>query len=48
MNRYFLGTNIVLFIISGDLDGLSFDTLTILNNYNNQLYISSIDAVEIV
>jgi len=48
MNRYFLDTNIVLFFISGDLDDLSFDTLNILNDYNNQLYISSIMAVEIV
>lgn len=48
MNRYLLVTNMVLFFVSGDLDDLNFDTLHILNDYNNQLYISSIVAVEIL
>ena len=48
MNRYFLDTNIVLFFISRDLDDLSVETVHILNDYNYQLYISSIVAVEIV
>jgi PIN domain nuclease of toxin-antitoxin system len=45
--RYLIDTNIFVFLSSGGLD-LSKHILNILNNYNNQIYISSESIREII
>ena len=46
--RYLLDTNIVVYIGMSEFDKIAPQTNLIINDYNNQLYTSSITAVEIV
>jgi len=48
MGRYLLDTNIVVFMIFGEHDNLSRDVLYILQDYENQLYTSSICVMELI
>ena len=48
MERYILDTNIVVFLVSGEVDNLSKDTEGILGDLNNQLNISSVAVVELL
>lgn len=48
MARYLLDTNIVIFMISGELDNISLDVATILSDYNNELNTSSIVILELL
>jgi PIN domain nuclease of toxin-antitoxin system len=46
--RYLLDTNIVAFFITSDFDNLTNETQEILNDYNNQLSVSSVAVVELL
>ena len=46
--RYLLDTNIILFLILSELDNLSFESIEIIGNNDNQLYVSSIAIVELI
>ena len=48
MARYLLDTNIIAFFITSDFDNLTNKTKEILNDYNNQLYVSSVAVVELL
>lgn len=48
MARYLLDTNIVIFMISGELDNISRDVATILSDYNNELNTNSIVILELL
>ena len=48
MSRYLLDTNILIFYILGQEDNFTVDTTTILTDYNNQIYTSSISIMEMV
>lgn len=48
MSRYLLDTKILVFLVSGQLDNISEETRDILDDYNNQLYTSSISVTELV
>ncbi len=48
MPRYLLDTNIIVFMISGELDNISSDVETVLSDYNNELNTSSIVALELL
>ena len=48
MDRYYLDTNILVFMISGDTDNLSTETINILSDYNSQLNTSIIAVTELL
>ncbi len=48
MSRYLLDTNIMIFMISGELDNISPDITAILSDYNNNFNTSSIVALELL
>ena len=48
MARYLLDTNILVYVLFSEFDNLSNDTKDILNDYNNQLYTSSISVLELL
>jgi tRNA(fMet)-specific endonuclease VapC len=48
MARYLLDTNILVYILLSEFDNLSNETKDILNDYNNQLYASSISVLELL
>lgn len=48
MNRYYLDTNIVIFLVFGELDNLSKEVGNILSDFNNQLLVSAISISELV
>jgi len=48
MNKYLLDTNILVFLISGELDNLSSDVSYIVDSYENQLYTSSVCIMELI
>lgn len=48
MNRYYLDTNILVFMLSGDTDNLSIETKNILSDYENRLYASVIAITELL
>ncbi len=47
MSRYLLDTNILIFML-GDTDSISKETVFILNDYDNQLFTSSINLIELI
>ncbi|WP_353139977.1 hypothetical protein [Pseudopedobacter sp.] len=46
--RYLLDTNLLVFLISGELDNISKETKNILGDYNNQINTSSIAVAELL
>lgn len=48
MNRYFLDTNILAFLISGDIDSISHEVRNILKDYSNLMYTNSIAMAELL
>jgi tRNA(fMet)-specific endonuclease VapC len=48
MARYLLDTNILAYSILAEIDNISKDTQDILNDYNNQLFTSSICVMELL
>ncbi|MGC4129916.1 MAG: type II toxin-antitoxin system VapC family toxin [Bergeyella sp.] len=48
MARYLLDTNIVIFMILGELDNFSPEVRYILEDYSNQLYMSSVSVAELL
>jgi len=48
MGRYLLDTNIVVSMVSGELDNLSPDVFSIVDDYSNQLHISSVSVMELI
>ncbi len=48
MSRYLLDTNIIVFMISGELDNISPDVIAILGDYDNELNASSIVILELL
>lgn len=48
MPRYLLDTNILVFMILGELDNISSDVAVILSDYNNELNTSSISTIELL
>jgi len=48
MGRYLLDTNIVVSMVTGELDNLSPDVFSIIDDNNNQLYVSSVSVTELV
>ncbi len=48
MARYLLDTNILVFMLLADVESISNETQQILNDYNNQLYTSSVCVLEIL
>jgi PIN domain nuclease of toxin-antitoxin system len=46
--RFLLDTNILAFFILGETENLSSETVDILNDYNSQLYTSSINVLELL
>jgi len=44
MGRYLLDTNIVVSMVTGELDNLSPDVFSIIDDNNNQLYVSSVSV----
>ena len=48
MGRYLLDTNILAFIVLGEYDNLSVETMAIIEDYTNQLYVSAVSVVELL
>lgn len=48
MARYLLDTNILVFLLFADVDSISNDTQALLNDYNNQIYTSSVAVTELL
>lgn len=48
MGRYLLDTNIVVFLVLSELDEITIQNKQILDDYNNQLFTSSICVIEII
>lgn len=48
MRRYLLDTNLLVFLILGKIDEISADILDVLEDYNNEIYTSSICVAELV
>ena len=48
MSRYLLDTNVLVFFILGETENLSPEIATVLNDYNNQLYTSSVSVLELL
>ena len=48
MERYLLDTNILVFLVSGELENISKDVRQIFDNNNYQLYTSSVSVVELL
>jgi len=48
MERYLLDTNILVFMVSGELDNISKDVKHILYDLNNQLFTSSVAVSELL
>ena len=48
MARYLLDTNILVYILLQELDSLSTETMNILEDYDNQLFTSSIVVIEVM
>jgi tRNA(fMet)-specific endonuclease VapC len=48
MERYYIDTNILVFMISGDTDNISTETRNILSDYNSQLNTSIIAVMELL
>ncbi len=48
MSRYLLDTNILVFLLLSELDNISNDIKQIVDDYNNQLYTSSISVLELL
>ena len=48
MSQYLLDTNVLVFFILGETEDLSPEITTILNDYNNQLYTSSVSVLELL
>jgi len=48
MPRYLLDTNIIIFMISGELDNISPDVIAILSDYDNELNTNSIVILELL
>lgn len=48
MERYYLDTNILVFMISGDTDNLSSETRNILSDYSSQLNTSIVAVTELL
>ena len=48
MSRYLLDTNILVFLLLSELDNISDDIKQIVDDYNNQLYTSSISVLELL
>jgi len=46
--RYLLDTNVIAFIMSGEYDNISSDVSSIIKDYNNLLYISSVSITELL
>jgi len=48
MNRYLLDTNILVRLVTGEHDRISPDIFSILQDYENQLYVSSVSIMELI
>lgn len=48
MSRYLLDTNVLVFFILGETENLTTEITSILNDYNNQLYASSVSVLELL
>lgn len=48
MSRYLLDTNILVYVLLSEFDNLSNETKAVLNDYNNQLYTSSVSVMELL
>jgi|SRR5690606_3084266 len=48
MARYLLDTNILMFLMSSELDDISSDVKSLMEDYNNRLYVSSISVTELL
>jgi PIN domain nuclease of toxin-antitoxin system len=48
MARYLLDTNILVYVLLSEFDNISIETEEILNEYDNQLYTSSISVLELL
>ncbi|OYU83820.1 MAG: hypothetical protein CFE24_09670 [Flavobacterium sp. BFFFF2] len=48
MSRYLLDTNVLVFMLLAEVDNISNDTQTILDDYSNQLFTSSVTVMEIL
>jgi len=48
MDRYLLDTNVLVSLISGEYDRIAPDVFSILKDYENQLYVSSVSVVELL
>ena len=48
MARYLLDTNVLVFFILGESDSLSPEITAVLNDYNNQLYTTSVCVLELL
>ena len=48
MARYLFDTNVLVYILLNELDNLSRETRNILEDYDNQLYTSSIVVIEVI
>jgi PIN domain nuclease of toxin-antitoxin system len=46
--RYLLDTNILAFLISAEYDSISSNVTAIIDDYNNQLFVSSVSVVELL
>lgn len=48
MNRFLLDTNILVFLVRGDMDEISPEVRLIIEDFNNRLETSSVSLVELV
>ena len=48
MSRYLLDTNILVYMLLSETDSISNETDLIIDDYNNQLFTSSISIMELV
>ena len=48
MSRFLLDTNILVFLVSGENDCISSEVASIIEDYNNQLFVSSVGVLELL
>jgi len=48
MDRYLLDTNVLVRLVTGEHDRISPDILSIIDDYNNQMYVSTVSVMELI
>jgi len=48
MERYLLDTNILVRLVTGEHDRISLDVFSLIDDYDSQLYVSSVSVMELI